>query len=113
MLQKMKPEDLDALLKDHMADILALLEAIANEEENCDIKLAEMLDGEPELVREAIVEKLRELLRARAAEKEKELDKYLEASRRQEIVRQRNIFMQWLAWIMSFQHSGIRSLEFT
>ena len=39
--------------------------------------------------------------RACAAEKEQELDKHLDASKRVEVTRQRNRFMQWLSWIMS------------
>ena len=95
------PSDIDLRLKDRMEEILALIEAIAAEVPDCDLKLAELLEGEQEQVRIAIVEKLRELLRDRAEEKEKELDKYLEAQKRVEVTRQRNVFMQWLAWIMS------------
>ena len=96
-----KPEDIDAILRDRMDEILALIEAIANEEPDTDIKLAEMLEGEPEQVRVIIVKKLRELLKERAEEKQHVLDQHLEASKRVEVARQRNIFMQWLAWLMS------------
>lgn len=98
---KLKPEDYDALLKDKMGAIQALIDAIAAEQQDCDIMLAELLENENEQVRIAIVEKLRELLREKAEEKEKELDKYLEAQKRVEVQRQRNMFMQWLTWIMS------------
>ncbi len=84
-----------------MAEILALIEAIAAEVPDCDMKLAEMLEGEPEHVRIAMVEKLRQLLKARAAEKEKELDRILESQKRQVVERQRKLFVQWLQWIMS------------
>lgn len=93
--------DIEHLLRDKMDEILALIEAIASDMPDCDMKLAEMLEDEPEQVRVAIVEKLREMLRERAQEKEKELDKYLDAQKRVEVTRQRNMFMQWLAWIMS------------
>ena len=98
-----KPDQdaLDEILLDKMGEILALIEAIAAEDQDADIKLAQMLDGEPEHVRIAIVEKLRELVRERAAEKEQQLDKYLEAQKRVEIAHQRNVFMQWLVWLMS------------
>ena len=96
-----RPSDLDILLRDKMDEILALIEAIAADIPDCDLKLAELLEGETEVARIAIVEKLRELLRARAQEKEAELDKHLEASKRVEVTRQRNMFMQWLTWIMS------------
>ncbi len=93
--------DIEAILRDKAEEIQALIEAIAAGEPDCDIKLAELLEGEAELGREAIVEKLRDLLRERAAEKEQELDKHLEANKRVEVTRQRNRFMQWLTWIMS------------
>ena len=95
------PSDLDSILRDKMDEILALMEAITADMPECDMKLAEMLEGEPDVVRLAIVQKLRELLRERAAEKEQELDKHLDAQKRVEVTRQRNLFMQWLTWIMS------------
>jgi hypothetical protein len=88
-------------LKDRMQEILALIEAIAAEVPDTDMKLAEMLEGEPEVVRIAIIEKLRELLKEKASEKETELEKIIEAQKRQVVERQRNVFMQWLQWIMS------------
>ena len=91
----------DALLRDVMAEIEALVEAIASEQPDCDLKLAELLEGETEVVRIAIIDKLREMLKARAEEKEKELDKYLAAEQRIRVERQRGMFMQWLQWMMS------------
>ena len=88
-------------LEGHMDSIMQLLEAMAAEQPDTDMKLAELLEGETEQVRMAIIEKLRALLRGLAAEKEKELDKFLGAEQRQEVERQRNVFMQWLQWIMS------------
>lgn len=96
-----RPSDMDAMLRDKWEEIMALVAAIEAGEADCDLKLAALLDGESEVVRVAIVEKLREILRTRAAEKEQELDKHLEAQKRVEVTRQRNRFMQWLAWIMS------------
>ncbi len=93
--------DIDAKLRDKMGELEALIEAIANEEPDCDLKLAELLENESEQMRISIVEKLREMLRARAAEKEKELDKFLAAEQRQKVERQRNNFRQWLQWMMS------------
>lgn len=93
--------DLDALLRDKMAEIEALITAIENEEPDCDLRLAELLEGEVEAVRIAIIDKLRAMLRARAEEKEQELNKMLEREQRQEIERKRGMFMQWLQWMMS------------
>lgn len=97
--------DADAVaraLEGYMDAIMQLLESIAAEQPDADMKLAALLEGEGNSqVRIAIVEKLRALLRTMAAEKEKELEKYLEAEQRQEVERQRNVFLQWLQWIMS------------
>lgn len=92
---------IDAILRDKMEEILELVEAMAVDASDCDVKLATLVENESELVRIAIVEKLREMLEERAEEKTKELDKYLEAQKRQEVERQQGIFMRWLAWIMS------------
>lgn len=93
--------DLDAILRDRMAEIEALITAIENEEPDCDLMLAELLENESERVRIAIVEKLREMLRARAEEKEQELNKMLEREQRMKVERQRGMFLQWLQWMMS------------
>ena len=94
---------IDALVRDKMEEILELVESMAADDPECDVKLAKIVEGEAELVRIAIVEKLRQLLKERAEEKEKELDKILEVQKRQEVQRQQGIFMRWLAWIMSEQ----------
>ncbi len=94
-------EDTDAMLKDFMAEIEALIAAIASEQPDCDLKLAELLEGATETVRIAIIKKLREMLKARAEEKEKELDKFLAAEERIQVERQRSQFRQWLTWMMS------------
>lgn len=93
--------DTDARLRDKMAEIDALVEAMANEEPDCDLKLAALVEEESEAVRISIVEAIREKLREQAAEKERELDQYLAADRKLQVQRQRNIFLQWLQWIMS------------
>ncbi|MFZ4540987.1 MAG: hypothetical protein ACOYNL_04140 [Rickettsiales bacterium] len=93
--------DMDAILRDKQAEIEALIQAMANNEADCDVKLAELLEGESEVVRISIVKAIRDQLRERAAEKELELDQHLAAAKRMEVTRQRNMFMQWLTWIMS------------
>jgi len=100
-IKKPSDADMDEMLRDKMADIEALIAAIAAELPDCDLKLAELLEGEPEAVRVAIIKKLREMLKALAEEKEKELDKHLEAQKRVNVEQQRNRFMEWLSWIRS------------
>lgn len=100
-IKKPSDADTDAMLRDKMAEIEALVDAISADLPDCDLKLAELLEGEPEAVRVAIIKKLRDMLKALAEEKEKELDKHLEAQKRVNVEQQRNRFRQWLSWIMS------------
>lgn len=96
--------DADAMaqmLEEQMDAIMQLLEAIRMEEPNADMMLAELLEGKPDQLRRAIIEKLRALLRGLANEKEKQLEQYIEGEKRQQVERERNIFLQWLTWIMS------------
>ena len=95
------PDAIAQVVQNRMQEILAIIEAMAAQEPGCDVRLAKLLENESEQVRVAIVEKLRELIRERAAEKEQELNQYIEAGKRQVIEQQRGIFMQWLRWIMS------------
>ncbi len=94
-------EDTAAILRDRMAEIEALVAAIEAGAEGCDMRLAELLEGEVEAVRKVLLDKLREILKARAEEKERELDKLIEKEQRIKVERQRNMFRQWLAWMMS------------
>jgi hypothetical protein len=93
--------DLDAILRDRMDEIVALIDAVANEEPDCDLKLAELLEDEVESVRKIIIEKIRDILRERMAEKDQELNKGLAAEQRIKAERQRGMFLQWLQWMMS------------
>ena len=97
----MTPDEIASAVRGRMDEILALIEAMAAQEGGCDVRLAELLENESELVRVAIVEKLREMIRKRAADKEHELNQYVESSKRQVIAQQHGIFMRWLSWIMS------------
>lgn len=94
-------EETDAMLKSVMAEIEALIEAIASEAPDCDLMLAALLEDKPEAVRHAIIKKLREMLKVRAEEKEKELDQFLATEQRIEVERKRGRFIQWLQWMMS------------
>lgn len=99
---RMDSEAVARALEEHMDAIMQLLEAIAAEDPEADMKLAELLEGvSSSQVRVAIIEKLQALLRSMAAEKEKELEKFLDAEKRVEVERQRNTFLMWLQWIMS------------
>lgn len=102
-LPAIRPADanLDAILRDKQVEIEALIQAMTNNAQDCDVKLAELLEGESEAVRISIVKAIRDQLRERAAEKEQELDQHLAAQKRIEVTRQKHMFLHWLTWIMS------------
>lgn len=98
---RMSPDDVARALEGHMDSIMQLLEAMVADAPGCDMKLAALLENEHEQVRLAIIDKLRALLRGLAAEKEQELDQFLEPEKRERVERERNIILQWLNWLMS------------
>mgnify|MGYP003386789355 CR=1 FL=1 len=98
---RMSADDVARALEGHMDSIMQLLEAMAADAPGCDMTLAALLEGEHEQVRNAIIDKLRALLRGLVAEKEKELDAFLEPETRIKVERERNILMQWLSWMLS------------
>ena len=71
---KPPPDAIDKILKENMADIEALIEAIAAGLADCDIRLAELLENQNDQARNVIIDKLRQMLKARAEEKEQELE---------------------------------------
>ncbi len=98
---RMSADDVGRALEGHMDSIMQLLEAMAADQPGCDMTLAALLEGEHEQVRNAIIDKLRALLRGLVAEKEKELDAFLEPEKREKVERERSILMQWLTWVLS------------
>lgn len=93
--------DEDAILRDKMKEIEALVAAIEEGAPDCDLKLAQLLEHESEEVRGLIVKKIREILAELDAEKEKELERERDAHLRADIERKRGMFQQWLQWMMS------------
>jgi hypothetical protein len=105
-----RPNDAtEALLRDMQEELAALLQAVATDDPQLDIKLAEMLDGEPELVRIAILEKLQEMLAAREDEKKREIEKAAAATREQAREQAKVSFRHWLMWMMS--ESSLRKMR--
>ncbi len=97
----MSADDVARALESDMDSIMQLLEAMAADQPGCDTTLAALLEGKPEPLRNAIIDKLRALLRGLVAEKEKELDEFLEPEKREKVERERSILMQWLTWMLS------------
>lgn len=93
--------ELDELLRDFMAGIEAIVEAVLSGEANVDLMVAEAVEGQPELVRIAIVEKIRAAVRERSEEKAKQLDAALSEQKLLEHHRQKRMMGEWLAYFMS------------
>lgn len=94
-------EDVESILRSKEAELIGLIEAVVNGEANTDVMLASMVEGEPERVRIAIVEKLRAMMEERDREKESALQQAIDAQKKQAIEGQRKTMRQWLAWVMS------------
>jgi hypothetical protein len=92
--------DADALLRDKQQELEALMQAVAEEDPDIDLMVAGMVEGEPEHVRVAIVEKIRDMLREREQQKAKEIEQ-AQGQEKEKVKAQKRSFGQWLAWIMS------------
>ena len=99
--KKADNSDIEKILRDKAAELAELMQAVSDGAENIDLKIAAMLDGEPEHVRIAILEKVKEALAEREAERSRKLAEERELQKRQVIEQQRFNFRQWLSWIMS------------
>jgi len=93
--------DTDILLRDKQQELDELMQDVAAGAPDIDLKIASMVEGEPEHVRIAIIEKIRDMLRQREEEKTRELEASHGRSRKQQVEAQRMSFRQWLTWIMS------------
>ncbi len=93
--------ELEELLRDFMADIEAIVEAVLSGEQNADLMVSEAVEGQPEPVRIAIVEKIRAAVRERSEEKAKALDAALAEQKLLEHTRQKRMWHEMLAYFMS------------
>ena len=92
---------MEALLREHMADIEAIVEAVLAGTDNTDLLISEAVEGQQELVRIAIVEKIRQAVRERSEEKAKALDEALSEQKLLEHHRQKRVMSEMLAYFMS------------
>lgn len=99
--KKTDSDDIEKILRDKQAELAELMQAVAEGEADIDLKIAAMLEGEPEHVRMAILQKVKESLAEREAERSRKLEEERELQKRQVIEQQRKSFRQWLSWIMS------------
>lgn len=93
--------DIEKILRDKTQELADLMKAVASGDQDIDLKIAEMLEGEPEHVRIAILEKVKEALAEKEAQRSRAIAAEHEAQKRQVLEQQRMSFRQWLSWIMS------------
>lgn len=93
--------DIEKILRDKAQELADLMKAVASGEEGIDLKIAEMLEGEPEHVRIAILEKVKEALAEKEAERTRKIEEERELQKRAVLEQQRSSFRRWLTWIMS------------
>jgi hypothetical protein len=93
--------DIEVILRDKAAELADLMRAVASGDQDIDLKIAEMLEGEPEHVRIAIIEKVKEALAEKEAERSRKIEEERVLQKRQVLEQQRMNFRQWLMWIMS------------
>ncbi len=101
LLRKQEEYDPEVLLKDYEQAIAELVEAVLNQQGDVDLKLAELVENANAQARVAIVEKLRELVAVRDAEKAKALDAFAERQKQLLKMQKQNLMQQWLAHVMS------------
>lgn len=99
--KKAEDSDIETILRDKAAELAALMEAIAAGEGDIEMKIAAMLEGEPENVRMAIIQKVKETIAEREEQRSRDLKEEREVQKRQVLEQQRMSFRQWLSWIMS------------
>lgn len=89
------------ILGQYQGVIEQLVVAMLSGQPDVDIKLAAVVEGCPEHVRVAIVEKMREMLRARDEEKARELDRMVEQQQLLAKQQKKQVMQQWLSHVMS------------
>ena len=92
---------IENILRDKQEEIVELISQITADENDIAVLLAQILDGEPEHVRIAIVERLRDMLQERDEEKASELDKIIAQQKQLLQAQKKNVFQRWLQWVMS------------
>lgn len=101
LTSKPKPEDYERILEQYEGQIAELIAALIAGEPDVDLKLAAMLEGVPEQVRIAIVEKMRAMVNERHEEKSQKLEAFLHQQRTLLRQQKHQLMHNWLAYFMS------------
>lgn len=92
---------IDRILRDKQQEFGELMQAIAEEEPDIDLRIATIVEGESEEVKLGIVEHVREMVRVREEEKARDAGLAQSAEEKRAIEQQRTIFKRFLIWLMS------------
>lgn len=93
--------DVERIVRDKHQELADLMQAIAAEEPDIDLKIAAIVDGESEAVKLSIVEHIREMLRERESEHAKAMQQVVDEQAKQAMEAERKSLKQWLVWMMS------------
>lgn len=100
---KPTPLDVRAVYEEYQQQIDALVDALEAGDPNVDLKLAAIVEGTQDQVRIAIVEKMREMIAERDAEKAKLLDEIIAQQKLLQQEQKSAAKQQFLAYFMSEQ----------
>lgn len=93
--------DIEHILRDKHQELAALMQSIAAQEPDIDLKIASLVEGESEAVKLSIVQHIRDQLRAREDEQAKAMQHAMDAEQKQVMEAERKSLRRWLVWLMS------------
>lgn len=93
--------DIERILRDKQQEFAALMQAIAEQEPDIDLKIASLVEGESEDVKLGIVEHVREMVREREEQKARDAGLARSAEQKRAMEEERTVFKRFLIWLMS------------
>lgn len=104
MAWRKKPQthtDSSEVLRDYEEEIHAMLVAFLKEEPDVDLRLAQLVEGKPEHLRAAIVNKLRHQIQEQKAEKATKLEQLIEEQAEKAKQVSKKSMNRWVAYFIS------------
>lgn len=95
------PSDIQSVLNRYQQQIAQIAAAILSGDANSDLKLAQLLDNVPQQEREAMMEKLQQMVTKADAAKATMLEQMIEQQRAQSHAQEKQVAQHWLAYFMS------------
>ncbi len=94
-------DDIETILRDLDEELQQLMDAVLAGDQDVDLDLAALVEGAPQQVRIAIVEKLRAMVKEQNEEKARELDVLLEQEKERAKEQEKGLMQRWLAHMLS------------